>query len=124
MHTPLYTVAHLVLKLTQKLQKKQHLLNPTQRMTMRRIHRYVVDLDATFANVGDQLSRQQRYQMIDLVTPVQGYVEMLYEGWLGDIHTTLQADIVYLRQLVQQMNDILTGKDQVDKTQHIVGNVG
>lgn len=59
------------------------------------------------------------YALVDLVTPILGYAEMLVEGWMGHSTSDLLRDFSTLLECTRQLSRLLL-KRQIRATQEVL----
>lgn len=84
-------------------------LGLAQRQAIELINRYSMQL-ATIAKqvtVNENEYDNLRHELINLLTPIVGYVEMLSDGWIGVLDSDQQAHIEIIHHSVNDLRDTI-----------------
>lgn len=90
-------------------------ISPSQRQVIDLIDRYTLQLIQAY-NQGNLIPVAQRqsyfrHVLIDILTPIVGYTEMLADGWLGQLHAEHADAVRRLLYQVRGLMDYIIGKD-------------
>lgn len=79
---------HIITQETNVLLKDEiNQLNPIQCNTIHSIHEYINQLCVASIMLSEaSYNEAVRHQLLDLLTPISGYVEMLADGWMGELN--------------------------------------
>ncbi|MEL6308897.1 MAG: hypothetical protein AAFV98_20150 [Chloroflexota bacterium] len=90
-------------------------VSPSQRQVIDLIDRYTLQLIQAY-NQGNLIPVAQhqhyfRHVLIDILTPIVGYTEMLADGWLGQLHTEHEDAIGRLLYQVRGLMNYIIDED-------------
>ncbi|MGJ3240054.1 MAG: histidine kinase dimerization/phospho-acceptor domain-containing protein [Anaerolineae bacterium] len=86
-----------------------------QRQAIELICRYSAQLAQTAKKLTDDPEQQAlvRHDMINILTPIVGYVEMLSDGWIGSLNPDQASHVEIIQQSVDALREcILTYRTQ------------
>lgn len=77
----------------------------SQQDVVNRINRYCTQLTITAQFVATDEDQQiaQRHELINILTPIMGYVEMLADGWIGKLNPDQEQHIDLIQHAVDHM---------------------
>lgn len=84
-------------------------LSMAQRQAIELINRYSAQLvtSAKQAAPEDKHYDSVRHELINILTPIVGYIEMLSDGWIGKLNPDQVAHIDIIRQSVFELRRVI-----------------
>lgn len=70
------------------------------------IHQYTDQLSLATERIAETgYNDVVRYKLLDLLTPISGYVEMIVDGWMGDLNARQNDRINLIAAAVQRLTN-------------------
>lgn len=91
------------------MDSNQTYLGLAQRQAIELINRYSMQL----ASVAKQNMQEQsqydsvRHELINILTPIVGYIEMLSDGWIGVMYPEQKTHIDIIHRSVNNLRDVI-----------------
>ncbi|MEM9953975.1 MAG: histidine kinase dimerization/phospho-acceptor domain-containing protein [Chloroflexota bacterium] len=84
-------------------------LTTTQREAIERIHQYTEQLAFTANRVAHTSDEHKaiRHELINILTPIIGYIEMLADGWMGRLNPDQMAHVDIVQHASQALRGII-----------------
>lgn len=97
---------HVITQETKALMADDDKLSPKQWLIIRSIHQNTDQLLIATEKVGETgYNEVIRYKLLDLLTPISGYVEMIVDGWIGDLNSRQVDRINLISAAVQRLTN-------------------
>lgn len=91
------------------MDSKEIFLTLAQRQAIELINRYSLQL-ATIAEQGVTANASIddiRHELINYLTPIMGYSEMLFDGWIGELNPDQRSHIEIICQAIRDLRDVI-----------------
>jgi|GEM_PF-6938543 len=84
-------------------------LSMSQRQAIELINRYSSQLAAAAkqASPDDKCYETVRHELINILTPIVGYIEMWMDGWIGKLNPDQSAHVEIIHQSVYELRRVI-----------------
>jgi signal transduction histidine kinase len=93
------------------LEPSDNPLSDIQRNSIGLIQKYTNELNSAISRSEalseEEMRRFMRHELLNLLTPIVGYVEMLQDGWIGKLNLDQSSHIEIIAYAVQDVLEII-----------------